>query len=366
MVSKSFDARVPVKGKVRVCNLSGTGCTPYSDSSTFQSGWSGSMDSVNHPRPYVLGGPWGMVKTLTVPAIVDGKLRTGTQTEYSLYPISAWSATNEIVVSPTDDINTLLARSNPSKPIVSLPNFFAELGDIPELVKDAGKNLIKRQAKGNLNLEFGWKLLFSDLMKLNMFGSLVDKRIEHLSHMYKRGGMKAKGGGRMDLRNVRDNPVNLAPYSVVRNHVSSCHAWYSYSWIPLGDLRLSYPTYEGYRWKVFMDSLGDAPNIGLLWDAIPWSWLVDWFATVGDTLWAQANSLGFIPGQCFKMTEQTAETIETITPFANFSGSITPAHYKVIRKSRSVVIPGTATADLPILSNKQIGILASLTVLRAR
>jgi hypothetical protein len=324
----------------------------------------GSNDSQNNRKPYVIGGSWNMSKTLTMPAVISGKYRAGTQTEYDSYPISAWSATSAPAVIANATVNTLLARSNPSKPHVSLPNFFAELGDIPRLIKDRGGSLLKKQAKGNLNLEFGWNLLFSDLIKLNTFGKAVDRRIDHLSHMYKRGGSHALGGGAGNISNVRDNPVSLTPYTVVRNHVGHSHTWISYSWIPVGDLRDSYPTYDGYRAKVLRDMLGLYPNVGILWDAIPWSWLIDWFSDIGDSLWASANNLGFIPGRCYQMTESSAETIETIVPKAGFTGGITPASYKRLSKSRVVLVPGIATANVPILSNKQIGILASLAVLR--
>lgn len=365
MTVESFDARASIKGRFRVGTLSESSWGAWQEANSI-GGWSGSMDSINHPRPYLIGGPWTMNKTLTSPAIVSGKYKAGLTYEYDSYPISAPSSTSPAPVRTNTSIAELLARSNPSRPHVSLPNFFFELGDIPKLIKDRGTSLSKKAAKGHLNLEFGWNLLFGDLLKLNMFGKAVDRRIDHLSRMYRNGGTRFKADGGWNEVHSSEVKQSLTPYELIRHHHGTAHVWYSYSWIPIVDLRASIPTYGELYWPVFRSALGLYPNIGILWDALPWSWLIDWFTNTGSVLWSMANNLGFIPGQCYQMTQTEAITIEEIFARANFTGNIKPAQYRRIVKSRTPVLPGSLSANVPILSGKQIGILGSLAVSRLR
>lgn len=94
----------------------------------------------------------------------------------------------------------VLARSNPSKPLVSLPNFIHELKDLPGMIRDIGRikiqlaNLKNGKAGPNasarntanhyLAAQMGWVPLISDLRKMMRFQASVDKKINELDRLF--------------------------------------------------------------------------------------------------------------------------------------------------------------------------------------
>jgi hypothetical protein len=97
------------------------------------------------------------------------------------------------------------------------------------------------------------------------------------------------------------------------------------------------------------------------WNAMPWSWLVDWSSNIGDILIARRNIVGASPGPVQLMT-QTTTTGELIpTSYVNY---VSKGHWKEVSKTRRTVVNVPVDVQLPILNVRQLSILGSIGVTR--
>jgi hypothetical protein len=238
------------------------------------------------------------------------------------------------------------------------------LREAPSLLKIAGDNLIKKIASGNLNYQFGWKPLLSDLSGLMNLQSSVDKRATHLSRLYAKGGMKVKTekarntldqSGWTTVAFPGDGSTAQAQYS------GFAERWQTSSWVPSYDPREGIPPINEIRQRAFRSVLGLTIDLSTIWNALPWSWLIDWFSDVGDFLAVKRNICGFVPGPVWQMYH-----FEYNTKYRYVNGTVSKSlpSYTRIRKERTAGSATSVTASLPLLTNRQLGILASLAVTR--
>lgn len=285
--------------------------------------------------------------------------------------------------SSLDVLSTkVLARTNPSSPVVDVPAFIGELRDLPHLVKVAGDNIIETVAKANLAYNFGWRPLVSDLMKMLNFNRHADARYLQLKRLYN-GGLSTKckledGNGQAVINstmNVANNLFWAANITKITKQ-TQYKCWGHAKWKPT-----TLPPSGG---NVALYELARRATLGLYadpstaWELMPWSWLADWFGTIGDFLNASRN---FIPAKCVQvniMQQKETSFSADIQKYPYVFWSEDDPHYveffvpksvtgKSISKAR---LPGntspTISADLEWLSSYQWGILASLAVLKGR
>jgi hypothetical protein len=103
-----------------------------------------------------------------------------------------------------------------------------------------------------------------------------------------------------------------------------------------------------------------------LWNAMPWSWLFDWFGSVGDFLDAHRNG---VPCEATEVCVMTNVEIRgnNIEYLSNPWGAKVVPYWKPIhvRKNRDVASGLTAPSfHLPFLSGKQLSILSALAITR--
>lgn len=270
----------------------------------------------------------------------------------------------------------LTKKVNPSRTSVNLPTFMFELRELPELVHDTGKKLIRNLAKRNLRYQFGLLPLLSDVSKLISFTDKVDARTREI--------LSYADGERVRKRSLYENTesvdtgqyitYNSAPGWIVVSGNSISKTTSNKVW---GYIRISpAPTFgdwskDGERVRSAaqraVGSLYLDPST--LWEAIPWSWLVDWYGNVGDWLQANRNYVPLVWGDPY-----ICETITTIETFGITNNNCgipayplsAPIQVKKVSKRRTKASSSLPSAYLPFLSGKQIGILASLAVLRSR
>jgi hypothetical protein len=116
--------------------------------------------------------------------------------------------------------------------------------------------------------------------------------------------------------------------------------------------------------------LGVTDNIidfSTVWEALPWSWLIDWGTTVGDYLKAKRNIIPAVLQDVRIMRHVRSEwTWSRVVYATNPEGSMSSGFRVLETKSRSPSTPVAPTAHFPFLSGKQVGILSSLAVTRMR
>jgi len=280
------------------------------------------------------------------------------------------------------------ARTNPSRPSVDVPAELFQLGDTVRLLKTTGSglgatwkdnlsknssfsaanpNLLGFAGRSNLAWRFGIAPLYQDVLKLLKFKDIVNQRIKELKRLHASGGLKRtvtvyNGSNQSDLADwlVQSNfgyfvvPSKWTTTEEVRVH---CRWFPAATFFPFdaddGDL------VSQARRAVLGTSLS---NWDTYWEALPWSWLIDWASTCGSFLRATRNVL---PASLSSVSVMRHTRTEFWMGRSNVNGgaSCDPCSVIIDSKLRSLstVFP---SATLNFLSGEQMGIVSSLSVRR--
>lgn len=167
--------------------------------------------------------------------------------------------------------------------IVSIANFIYELREIRSLIPKISKSLIKTTSGGLLNLEFGWKPLISDLKKLGSIMSEVEKRIAFLIRY---NGERRRLGFTKEIPYPGTLPVSsmyyVYPNFPIRYKLVDYRALFragGFVFQSLDGLNS-----ELSQIRAFSAALGLNNPTKIIWNALPYSFVVDWFANVGGQL----------------------------------------------------------------------------------
>lgn len=278
---------------------------------------------------------------------------------------------------------TLRARTNPSREEVSIPNFIHELKDLPGMYKDimmfktrvrnlrhAGVSANSRTvANYHLSTQMGFLPMIRDIQKLLQFQNLVDKRVVELNKLYSNRGLKR----RMNLYDETkvsqtDGTVENGFGVAIRARrftVTRQRSWGTIRWVPTSiprDLRRQDLGKLARRLVLGVAHRGiDAQQA---WNAIPWTWMADWFANVGEYLGAHRNDVPAAPDKpCNIMTlTETYETWQRTDLLEQFiSGA---SGVRILRTKERAQSSGTLSVSLPFISGRQWSILGALALQR--
>jgi hypothetical protein len=181
-------------------------------------------------------------------------------------------------------INEGYSRMRPDLTEVSVPNFLLELGDIKSLFNlwSGRSGIVKNVANGFLNYNFGWKptigdvsAMISSVVNLHLkienwnksLGTLVKKRCTILSDTISKSGSLA-----------------ATPNSGQTTYWNGYATRKVVAYIQYRPCALTQMTLLERELRGLLDSLGFELNPGILWEAIPFSFVVDWFLGVGNYL----------------------------------------------------------------------------------
>lgn len=276
----------------------------------------------------------------------------------------------------------LRARTNPSREEVSIPNFLYELKDLPGMIRDigdfkrklrkarSGLGAVRSVASDHLAIQFGWKPLIKDLADMLSFQEQVDKRIDELNRLYSRTGLKRRLR-LMDESVVTSGNVTASSsigvlIKVRKDTITRRRSWGTIRWIPT-----SVPPYNNRKdlGKTARNLVFGMQHRGVdavqAWNMLPWSWLIDWFANLGDFLKAHRNAIPAQPtGPCNIMTlTETYETWTRIDSNMDFEGA---TGLRVLRTKERVQSSGSLSVTMPFITGRQWSILGALAIQRAR
>lgn len=276
---------------------------------------------------------------------------------------------------------TLRARTNPSREEVSVPNFIHELKDLPGMYRDimsfklrlrnlgSGRGDPRTIANYHLSTQMGFLPLISDLRKMMQFQHLADRRIVELNRLYSSRGLKRRLRLYSEVQSDQSDIVaesSLGTFIRVRKYkVTKIERWGTIRWIPTSvpkDLRRQDLGRIARKLVFGLHHRGvDAVQA---WNALPWTWLIDWFANFDDFLEAHRNDIPAAPtGPCNIMTR--TETYETWVRTDLFEQSIKGASglRKLTTKERAQS-SGSLSVTLPFLNGRQWSILGALALQR--
>ena len=256
-----------------------------------------------------------------------------------------------------------VARTNPSRPYVDVPVTILELGDITQLLKKEGENLISALGGYNLKVQFGVAPLTNDLYKLLDFHDQVSRRVKELNKLKTTKGLRRTvvldNLSRTEVLPVVwqssdayiDTPTERMSNRIIKGHTR---------WTPDVDLsKMPEPAQVALAKRAV---LGLTVDFATLWEAAPWSWLIDWGFAVGDFLKAKRN---IIPATCQSVSLMRHTTSVIPIPEVEYHGlhKMYGGQVTYERKQRYSA-PVAPTAHFPFLSGNQMGIIASLAVTR--
>lgn len=275
----------------------------------------------------------------------------------------------------------LLSSTGPLTPKVNLPLFIFELKDIPMMLKHAGDLLHKirspsglsphkEAAAATLAYQFGWAPLIGDLMKLTQFAELTKRRQQELSKANsQRGSMRRMSFPDKKDVVVEDNKLLISDCGLVYGSITKTRitkSWATCRWKARGGQMIGK---EPSHNEAFRSALG--LNLGMIpitiWKALPWSWMIDWFADISNVMQANYNMIFYSPSAINFMENRVVitETSGGSNASGNTSATVSAGSLKIERKLRSQLSTSAAkvTLRLPFLDNFKLSILGSLTIL---
>lgn len=376
----------------------------------------GPGEAIYQTAPGLIGGPWSAItRTSRCSDEVDGTRNPHALTiEHShrlLYSISGHAKANpnnhwlyngypglDIAVTqpasqPAPSVNTslsmALARTNPNRPTSDVLGAIVELKDVPAMVrnhwqrywKGVPKHMstmrlrdLKRIPKdaGDLYLtyEFGIAPMIRDFQTLLDFQGNVEKKLNTLRNMRDKG---STGGRAVAYEDRAESAVQWRYLTTLYQEtnqiefkwVTTRKNWVTVNWIPTTPLPP--PSEAADEALARRLAYGQGVTLHTLWNLMPWSWLIDWFSSVGDIMSLTRNALPVRhSGSCF-MSRTSTHFMYVGQKAGPGKFSLTPSQYpQYDLKTRSVLgdsIP-LPEFNLPFLNGKQLGILSALTATR--
>jgi len=224
----------------------------------------------------------------------------------SANPLSLTAAYLDINSSKLDSLVPYGAsgwkKAAPGRPTASVANAAIELfrEGLPSIPGRLFRRLTTARSAGSeyLNVQFGWKPLLSDIRKMYETYRNIDKQLNQLVKDNGRGIRRRRSLGKETSTIVTQGPrlqcyanltgfvpplgnTNAASYGQTDTirHVHT-ERWFA------GKFRYYIPDIGSDQWtkRATRALYGLNPTPDVLWNALPWSWLADWFANVGDVV----------------------------------------------------------------------------------
>nr|APG77047.1 hypothetical protein [Beihai levi-like virus 5] len=285
-----------------------------------------------------------------------------------------------------------MANTNPSRPEVNVPLFLYELKDLPSMIRHVGrraesnarfagaKNLpeVKRLLKKRLSAkqisedylayQFGWAPMIRDLLALTGVQDLAaERQLEINSHRvgpylrYKR----TLGSGTNEVYVGSRSVLAANPYQATGACTKRAQRtdWGTITWKP------TWPKYRAISnpstAAIYRAVLGLDIDFSLFWEAMPWSWLVDWCADIGDALSIRRNTVGYSFRRASYCSHHVTE--QEIIPWGTSKAGPFQGGDSVVKRETKYRVPWSpslTSASLPFLGERQLMTLAALTFTR--
>jgi hypothetical protein len=271
----------------------------------------------------------------------------------------------------------ILAETNPSLPHVSVPTAIGELKDLPSLFKDWGGDLLKKVAKGYISWRWAIKPMLRDIQRLFDFQRAVDIRLHELKRLQNEGFIRKRTG-------LGDSAIHIPKTTYTL--IESSPGWY----YGKRDALYTEKLWGTVQWNIdpafvlpkTADGMADLANrltfgitkweaLATAWELLPWSWLVDWFVGIGDTISANNNTLPLTHSRMCLMRTLTSESkwhsLTGGSSWITHSGEYVEKQTELFRYANiTTLLPFSVTTDLPFLDKGKWSILGALAVLRRK
>lgn len=262
-----------------------------------------------------------------------------------------------------------IANSNPGRAHVDIPLFIFELKDLPLLVKKRGNSILQTASSLNLNWQFGIKPMLSDFEAMLGFQDAFEKRMAEIRDLNDGLLKRTVRLGSHSATETESFPMESYLFSANSSAktVTSKKVWATVKWKPSAAFA-NRPKTAGLNnqqdyIKNSLLGLTKASIPNLVWNALPWSWLVDWFTSAGDLIASSNNSVGYVAQPVNVMYHTMSTRSDDITGVPEWAGGDTTWTSTRETKERILVNAGLQV-NVPFLNKRQLSILGSLAALK--
>lgn len=300
------------------------------------------------------------------------------------YTGSVNGVTPKVPINPIGDGSDFGAsaynRMKPTKPTFPGLNAIYELREVPEMLRQRMlQNNLKNISSYWLALKFGWAPLLSDILSVVQFQRNAQKK---LAWLLKHNGRPVRTALELFNNTSTRNSVTttadvpgpaFVSYFYAKPSVTtfwtdtSDRCWAKAQWrywLPPG------PQDVNWTRSMMARLFGLYPSPSVVWKALPWTWLSDWFFSVGDQL---SNLEAGVADKCaadrfymMRQIENTCRSETTATYFDRFTNaqrSITVGASRVSGvKTRTHGDPFGFGTQYNSLNATQLSILGALGV----
>lgn len=269
-------------------------------------------------------------------------------------------------------VTSLLAKANPATAKVQLPVFVFELRELPRLILLAGRSIAGKFASANLAWQFGWKPLIGDLERLFNFQDAVNSRVKDLERLASGGGLRKRKTLRTWSNTTKTSNVcieSLMSFIYAKKvSMSTQKIWGTVRWFSDPS---QLPQTDEDRVKLarrLVLGLTFGQQLSNLWEALPWSWLIDWCVNVQDFIEASNNSLTVSNPRVNIMVNSKTIDAYVITQKPSWVTMDPSLATMTIESKRRIATIGSPSfhVSLPFLTEGQLSILGSLAILKSR
>jgi hypothetical protein len=224
-------------------------------------------------------------------------------------------------------LNDALASIQDTDPIVDVPVALAELGSLPASLMTLCKNLLDVSKVGDKFLAYQWAVAptVSDILGLISLQKSIASRMA--SHRKKYRTKRSRG--RLPKRTwmIPGQPVSTRPWrvggscSILQEYSETATCWYSARIVP----KLTIPELMSEIAPVSA-ALGFRRRraLAVLYELMPWSWLIDYFSTLGQLVGAASNAMPYeVESICLMVTQKN---VCKVTPQATLPSSTSLNH----------------------------------------
>jgi hypothetical protein len=288
-----------------------------------------------------------------------------------------------------------MAATNPSRPLVSVPTAIGELKDIPGTVRSWGRRLFAFRISRSfvarmldlvdipvgalpmayLTREWVIKPAVSDITKLLQFHEGVSQRLSMLKRLQTEGSIKGRGS--VSNSTLTSTTTGLVIESMAcwiectRLVIDTRKVWGSCTWrkpkdphapnLPSSDRELLALS------KRLVSGVTTFEALQTAWELLPWSWLIDWFSSIGTVIAAANNTVNATPGDFCVMCTRIARNAYSVTykdDWVNYK----PGWEEYSHKWRvpTAIVGPFSSAHFPLIDGRKFSILTSLEALRRR
>lgn len=330
----------------------------------------------------------------------------------------------EFTIPMNNEGANLYRNARPGNPVANLAQFLFELRDYPRMPRGLYRRLNNLRKFGDdyLNIEFGWKPFLLDMKRCYNLATVLDKRLGQLI-AYNAKWIKRKRrkppvvttstatqkfvlcingheqvGAAEAAREFLADAFELYFPGIGPFQIYDGAGLFSPSQCPVGNLErtISYTLTTAYQYRFTGEFFYYVPDIGswewtqkataalfgayptpeVLWEVLPWSWLINWFTNVGDLISnasvnAVENELS-MNTYCYYDEITRLDVVSTISypPYTDYGtkpGDYTAScSFQKATKVRKPATPYGFGVAYESLSTSQLAILAALGLSRQR